>query len=246
MSKSKKCQSQYGVSGCGDPNCPELSNFVPDYQIPKSFETQSSLRPKPSKPIGSWTNADTVLLKTEHGSKLYGLSHANSDDDFFIITPTRYVARNSRRNNASQVFEGNNDIVYMDFKTFTNLASEGVPQVLETMYSRKAESEFFEDYRQGYFCSDPNVIHRYMKTIKSFSMTEKNPFKTRRHALRLALNLEEILYTGRFNPTLSASNVAKISRYAAYSPDKYFTELEKISPIEVSWREAFLAKEENQ
>jgi hypothetical protein len=243
MSNSKKCQSKYGPAGCGDPNCPELSGFVPSYDVPKAFEQQSTLRAKPSVPFGAWTNKDTELFKTPHGSKLYGLSHANSDDDFFIVTPTVRVAKDARRNQAKQKFEGNNDFVFMDFKTFTRLAGEGVPQALETMYSRAAHSDYFEEYRQGYFCSDPGVIHRYMKTIKSFSMTEKDPFKRRRHALRLALNLEEILYTGRFNPTLTPENASRISRYAAYEGPKYFTELQRMSPVEVDWRDDFIAKE---
>lgn len=247
MNSSKKCQSKDGPANCGNPNCPELASFINSYDVPKSFETQSALRPKPQVPVGAWTNKDTVLFKTPHGSKLYGLSHANSDDDFFIISPTRYVARKvgsqARRNQASQKFEGNNDIVAMDFKTFTNLADEGVPQALETMYSRAARSDYFEEFRQSYFCSSPAVVHRYMKTIKSFSMTEKDPFKRHRHALRLALNLEEIVYTGRFNPTLTTENASRITRYAGYDREKYFTELEKMSPIEVDWREDFLAKE---
>lgn len=234
MSKPRKCQAKGGVTACTDPHCPEKTGLM-EFTIPKAFEAHQN-RPKPAAPVfGAWTEKDTELLKTIHGSTLYGLNHANSDEDFYVVTPTVRVARQARKNNARQTINGNLDTTYVDFKTFTRLSNEGVPQALEAMYSRKSVSEFFEDYRQGYFSSDPVVIHTYMRTIKSFSLTEKDPFKRRRHALRLALNLEEILYTGRFNPTLTPSNASRITQYAGFDDDKYFRELKAMSPIEVDW-----------
>lgn len=235
----KKCRSKYGPTSCGNPNCPELSAYIADFVIPTPFITQAANRTTPVVPLGAWTNKDTVLFKTPHGSKLYGLGHAKSDDDYFVVTPTRYVSRKSgnamRKNNARQTISGDIDTVFMDFKTFTRLASDGVPQALETMFSKLSRSDFFEDYRQAFFCSDPEVIHRYMRTIKSFSKSEKDLFKRRRHALRLSLNLEEILYTGRFDPTLTRSNASKITRFAGMSDENYLKELKAICPIEVDW-----------
>lgn len=234
MSVKRRCQAKGGPAECGNPNCPEKMDTMV-FEIPKAFEAHAS-RPKPTLPVfGAWTEKDTQLLRTIHGSKLYGLDHAGSDDDFYVVTPTVKVAKNARKNNARQSISGNLDTVFVDFKTFTRLAGEGVPQALEAMYSRKGLSEYFEDYRQGYFSSDPVVIHTYMRTMKSFSLTEKAPFKRKRHALRLALNLEEILYTGRFNPTLSSDNASKITRYASYDTPAYFKELRAVSPIEVDW-----------
>lgn len=236
MSSNKKCQAAKGPAFCHNPNCPEKTSS-PNFLVPTSFTAQAS-RPPAQPTFGAWTEKDTVLLKTIHGSKLYGLDHAGSDDDFYVVTPTVRVARVSRKNHVKQTITGNLDTVYVDFKTFTRLASEGVPQALEAMYSKKNVSEFFEDYRQGYFCSDPIVLHTYMRTMKSFSLTEKLPFKRKRHALRLALNLEEILYTGRFNPTLRPDQAARITKYAEYDTNKYFRELKAISPLEVDWEPA--------
>lgn len=234
MSDIRKCQAKGGPAFCKNPKCPEKMDSM-NFEIPKAFEVHSQ-RTLPKLPVfGAWTEKDTELLKTIHGSKLYGLAHAGSDDDFYVVTPTVKVARNARKNNARQSISGNLDTVYVDFKTFTRLASEGVPQALEAMYSRQSESEYFEDYRRGYFSSDPVVIHTYMRTMKSFSLTEKDTYKRKRHALRLALNLEEILYTGRFNPTLNAENANRISRYASYDTPEYFRELRSVSPIEVDW-----------
>lgn len=234
MSDKGKCTAEGGPANCGRANCPERIEIV-DYQIPDVLIHSLAERRSLPTPLGAWTNEDTILFKTVAGSKLYGIAKAASDDDFYIITPTKYTAR---KINAQQKIEGNDDTTSMDFKSFVTLAGKGVPQTLEAMFSRKSRSDFFEDYRQGYFASDPEVIHTYMKTIKSFSLSDKDPFKRKRHALRLALNLEEILYTGRFNPTLSAGNARRITQFAQKEGSAYFAELKKICPIEVDWDEA--------
>lgn len=242
---NKKCTSKLGPENCGREDCPERGLYRMNVEVPKSFTAQASARPQPKVPFGAWTSKDTELLKTIHGSKLYGLDHAESDDDFYIITPTVRVARRERHArmiNAKQTIRGKDDTTVMDFASFIKLCGDGVPQSLEAMYSREAESEYFEDYRRGYFCSDPAVIHTYMRTIKAFSMTEKQPFKRRRHSLRLALNLESILYTGRFDPKLKPAEISKITRFAEKGSTDYFKELKAVSPIEVDWDNDFNEK----
>lgn len=237
---TKKCQAKDGPANCHNPNCPEKQDH---WVIPASFEAQSKGRKPPKVPFGAWTNEDTVLFKTATGSKLYNLANANSDDDYYVITPTKYVAGKSRRSAIKQSLTGDLDTVFMDFKSFVNLCSTGAPTTLEVMFSQASRSDFFEDYRNGYYCSDPAVVHKYMATIKRFSLeTNDKQFKYRRHALRLALNLEEILYTGRFNPTLSNSTATQITRFTEMSDEKYFKELKQMSVIEVDWDEAFKAE----
>lgn len=229
-----KCQAKGGPETCTNPKCPERT---PHFAVPLSYKTLA-LKPTSTPTPGAWTDKDTVLFKTIHGSTLYGLNHSQSDEDYYVVTPTRYVARASRKNNVRQSISGDLDTVFIDFKTFTRLASEGVPQALEAMYSRKSESPFFEDYRTHYFSSDPTVLHTYMRTMKSFSLTEGEPktvFKRRRHALRLALNMQEMLYTGRFNPTLKTVEAERITKYAGYETNQYFTELKALSLLEVDW-----------
>lgn len=236
---NNKCQAKGGPAACTNPNCPEKhlqSNLV----IPKSFAVQAQ-RKQPTVPFGAWTDENTVLFRTQTGSKLYGLGNANSDDDYYVVTPSKQVTYRSKRIKASQSFEGDKDTVYMDFKSFVALCEKGVPNTLEVMFSRASVSEFFEDYRNNYFCSDPVVIHKYMATIKMYSLgTGDSQFKYRRHALRLAHNLEEILYTGRFNPTLTPAVARRITEMASQSDMKYFKDLEKFSPIEVDWEETFV------
>lgn len=240
MTTNRKCRGKNGPEFCSDPNCPE-KRFSPQVTIPQSFQVQSN-RVKPVPPTGAWTDEDTVLFRTQTGSKLYGLAHSGSDDDYYVITPSKYVAKGFRRYSARQSFAGNEDTVYVDFKSFVAFCEKGSPQNLEVMFSRASVSDYFEDYRTHYFCSSPQVVHTYMKTIKSFSLnnTDKK-FKTQRHALRLAYNLEEILYTGRFNPTLPPHIAAKITSLAQKPPAQYYKELKAMSVIEVDWDEEFSA-----
>lgn len=243
MSTTKKCQAKGGPANCVNPQCPEKQFH---FETPASFIKQAA-RPKPKTP-GAWSNEGTVLFRTQTGSKLYGLDTADSDDDFYVITPSKYVARQSRKS-ARQSFAGDADTVYMDFRTFNHLATfEGAPTVLEVMFSRKSVSDYFEDYRQNFFCSDPVVLHKYMKTIKTFSLWKKEDkiFKMRRHALRVSTNLEEILYTGRFNPTLSPTVASRITRFAGLDDEKYLRELKAMCPIEVDWDEIFFKEAESR
>lgn len=232
---SRKCQAKEGVINCRDPHCPEKTS-ISDLVLPSFYKPEAFPRVLTPTP-GAWTEADTVLFKTVHGSRLYGLNHKDSDEDFYVITPTRKV---SRKINAKQTIVGDQDVTALDFKSFVSLSHKGVPQALEAMFSRASKSDFFEDYRQNYYASDGEVIHTYMKTIKSFSMTEKDPFKRKRHALRLSLNLEELMYTGRFNPTLNQGDVLKITRLAHKEGLSYYKELAAICPIELNWEEEYL------
>jgi len=234
MTTSKpKCRAKGGPAACKDPNCPERQFFLTQTlnSVPSEIgvvDLGSRSTPKPF--FGSWTNKDTVLFKTIHGSKLYGMDHAGSDEDYYIVTPTR---KTSRQVNAKQKIVDGIDTMAVDFASFVRMAQKGSPQALETMFSRKSKSDFFEDYRTNYYASDPEVIHTYMRTIKNFSYSDT--FKLRRHALRLSLNLTELLHTGRFNPTLSPEDVLKISRAAESQGKDYFSSLKKTCPLEVDW-----------
>lgn len=234
--KPRKCRAKGGVNSCIDPDCPEkrggASVTLSVEGLPSQFKQLSTLA-KPSAPFGSWSETDTVLLKTIHGSKLYGLNHADSDDDYYVVTPT---VRTKKALNAKHKIDGDLDVVTVDFASFVRMAENGVPQALETMFSKKTESPFFEDYRTAWFASDPRTVARYIKTIKSFSLDESaKQEKYQRHALRLSLNLEQLVYTGRFNPTLNEGDVRTVKHLGALPKEQYLKELNKINPFDLDW-----------
>lgn len=232
MSEQRKCRAKGGPANCTNPNCPER---VYHFSLPSEFKQLAELK-KPTPPaFGAWTEKDTVLFKTIHGSRLYNLNHANSDDDYYIVTPTVKAKRLSLKN-AKHKIDGNLDTLSVDFATFVLFSQQGKPQALEAMFSKKSSSPFFEDYRKGWFASDPEVVDRYIRTIHAFSMDEGDKqVKYRRHALRLSLNLDELVHTGRFNPTLSDRDARYVKKAADYSKNDYLKELNAVNPFDLDW-----------
>ena len=94
------------------------------------------------------TNRDSeTLLLTHTGSKLYGLNHANSDNDTYRIIKT---LDNNRKRNARQKITGDNDEITIDFKTFANFAYDGQPQALEAMFSPIATIDHLHEFRSNF------------------------------------------------------------------------------------------------
>jgi predicted nucleotidyltransferase len=153
-----------------------------------------------------------VLFKTIHGSRLYGLSHAGSDNDYYtVVTKKSYSGKGQgKARYAKQTIVDSEDSMVVDFGTWVEMCKSGVPQALEAMFSPLALHDDIADFRTS-FRVGTGVYERYFRTIKSFALAEDDTIKKRRHALRLALNLAEIGRTGRFNPTLSAADAAYIT-----------------------------------
>lgn len=150
-----------------------------------------------------------VLFQTPAGSRLYGLDHAGSDQDVYRVISK--VKQNKARY-AKQTIQGDQDLVVVDFGTWVEMCKSGVPQAIEACFSQMATIDLIKDYRQSFICTT-GTWTRYLRTIKSFSAGD---YKKRRHALRLALNLRDLMYTGRFNPTLDYAQIEYINAAAAY------------------------------
>ena len=154
-----------------------------------------------------------LLLKTINGSRLYGLSHAHSDYDYFEV----YGWDKGR---ARQRIAGADDRTKAPYDRFMRYCEKGVPQYLEAMFSHKAEFDNMPfDRRLYYHPGMTNARDTYLRTIKSFwlSGVENNDFKKKRHAMRLALNLRDLHMHGRFNPTLTPEQVEWVNYHAMLS-----------------------------
>lgn len=166
-----------------------------------------------------------VLFKTVHGSRLYGLNHAGSDEDFYtVVTKTPVDTsfnRQTRARYAKQTISDNEDSFVVDFGTWVEMCKSGVPQALEAMFSDMAIEDRIPEFRTA-FRAGPACWERYLRTIKSFALAEDDSIKKRRHALRLALNLREIIERGRFNPTLSLEDAAWITSMANKGHDDVY------------------------
>ena len=160
----------------------------------------------------------TILFQTLHGSRLYGLSHADSDYDYYTVVDK---VKSAKAKYSKHSIVGSRDSVVVDFGTWVDQCVLGVPQALEAMFSTKAEIDLIEDFRDG-FVVGTEVYNRYLRTIKSFAYSEKDAYKRKRHALRLAINLRSIGKRGRFRPTLSEAEVEVISVLAHDSADDVY------------------------
>ena len=159
----------------------------------------------------------SVMFRTVHGSRLYGLNHAASDDDFYQVINR---STSGKKKFARQNIAGNDDTMTVNFSTFSAMANEGIPQSLEAMFSAQSlGTEYFEAYRKSFRVDINSMRKVYRRTIANFACGD---FKRRRHALRLAFNFDEATYSGRFNPQLTPEQITFVNEQAedleAYLP----------------------------
>lgn len=150
-----------------------------------------------------------ILFKTVHGSRLYNLAHEDSDDDFYVVV--NKVKTNKKRYAKQSIIDGV-DTTVVDLGTWLHFCEVGVPQALEAMMSRKPLIDKIGPLRAQYRAGS-QTWDRYLRTIKSFAM--EGDFKHKRHSLRLALNLNSLASTGRFNPTLTPEQVEFVTKVAS-------------------------------
>lgn len=143
-----------------------------------------------------------VLFKTPHGSRLYGLHNDNSDYDWYTVVSENPT---NRKRYARQTIVDQTDSFVVDIGTWLQMVSDGVPQACEALMSRVPVVDKITELRESYVLP-PSISERYLRTVKSFALSDT--YKSKRHATRLALNLRSALAYGRFNPTLNDLEVA--------------------------------------
>jgi len=163
-----------------------------------------------------------VLFKTIHGSRLYGLAHENSDEDFYTVVSK---VKTVKAKYARQTIHDGVDSMVVDFGTWLGQCQAGVPQALEAMFSQMPLEDKIGAFRAGYVAGT-QTWERYLRTIKSFALNdeedEKFHFKKKRHALRLACNFQDMRRWGRFNPTLVQDDVDAINESAKMDSEEVY------------------------
>lgn len=141
-----------------------------------------------------------VIFRTIHGSHLYGMAGPHSDLDTYTV-----VAGDRR---ARQKVSGADDSVVIGWDTFLEYAFAGSHQSVEAMFSpyKEWERPEFAPLLEGYRITGRSVFEKYGRTITSFA--HSGDFKKRRHAARLWLNLQDLRWHGRFNPTMTPEQIA--------------------------------------
>lgn len=163
----------------------------------------------------------TIALTTTHGSRLYGLAHATSDQDTYT------VFTDAPDNLRHQSLKGADDQFWISLDQFLLLCADGTPQALEAMFSPMATcSPLMEAYRATYRAPLGAMRMKYRRTVANFA--EGDTLKKRRHALRLALNLTDAeRLGGRFNPTMTAERAAWLTATASLDNDEYMDTLDQ-------------------
>ncbi len=146
-----------------------------------------------------------VIFSTIHGSRLYGLDHAGSDDDQFIVFEEKRQARQS--------VSGKDDIVRVGLHDFLDKAYGGSHQSVEALFSpfKVWEAEEYRPFLDHAVIPAGAVREKYMRTIKKFSFED---FKRRRHAVRLGFSVIGMQSEGRFNPRLSPMQIIEATDLA--------------------------------
>lgn len=110
----------------------------------------------------------------------------------------------------------------VDFDTWLRQCEAGVPQALEAMFSRMAIHDDIAAFRAGYRVGT-TAWDKYLRTISNFiyvaNEKKAKNYKSKRHALRLALNMNELRQKGYFNPTLSGALREFVIDYAHSDTD---------------------------
>lgn len=165
-----------------------------------------------------------VLLNTIHGSHLYGLANESSDTDFYRVV---------EESKSKQTIIDGVDTTTFSYDTFMSLCFKGVPQALEAMFSQRADVDEIPFIRNNFRAAGSSVVDTYMRTIFALAMDERHAVKYRRHAVRLTLNLNDVLRYGRFDPALNAEQKFLAISLSHLPLDDFKVELNSVGLIDV-------------
>jgi len=151
-----------------------------------------------------------IVLKTIHGSHLYGTANENSDRD-------NYIVYRSRMKPVQTISSDGQDRLEIGWPNFVEQCNRGVPQALEAMFSPKATIDAYPEFRAHYFAGGADVFDLFQRKIKSFFLDERDPVRYKKHSIRLALELRDLRSWGRFNPVLTPERLTTIN-YIMHTP----------------------------
>lgn len=145
-------------------------------------------------------SAGNIAFTTIHGSRLYGLSHDDSDRDSMIVYMDGRQAKNIKK--------GEEDIIHVGITTLIEKAESGAHQFLEGLFSQQKQwhNDDWKPMIENVRIPPALIAAKYERTIKRLCFDD---FKRRRHAVRLFCGLSDMRLnnSGRFNPTLSEEDV---------------------------------------
>jgi hypothetical protein len=173
-----------------------------------------------------------LLLRSFAGSHLYGLARPDSDVDFYEVHSSPLAGGLGKERKTVQSIVNGIDVTAVGLSHFLDLASSGSHQALDAMFSERTEVDEITALRSGFHVG-PNIITAYNRIIVKF-IGQATPRK-RKHAVRLAYNLNDMMETGRFNPTLTVDRARHVLATAELADNDFYDEIEKVSPYLLLW-----------
>jgi predicted nucleotidyltransferase len=170
-----------------------------------------------------------TVLRTLHGSHLYGLSRPDSDYDYYEI----YDFLNQRyrpKKQAKQRIDDDLDEVRVSLDKFTDICFKGVPQAVEVLFSppeawvvENGWLDISAKIKLELRKHMPAVLETYRRTALSFFYSRKDQIKKRRHAFRLLLNANELKVSGEMHSRLIGEQFEFINWLVTsfYSEEKF-------------------------
>lgn len=153
-----------------------------------------------------------MILRTLHGSHLYGTATSDSDIDWYEVG---LIGKNRQGVDENKV-----DTTFLNLTTFTRQVFEGVPQALEALYSpykvvNPTWQPFIGSLRPDY----RRTLDTFERTVRNFMGwsydLRPSTEKRRMHAIRLAYERASFAKFGSFDPVLPSWAADMFQRQAA-------------------------------
>lgn len=171
-----------------------------------------------------------LLFKTLTGSRLHGFHSEISDYDYVeVYTELPSTSHRTVRQTEHSI-TAEEDIMRLSLSHFLELASQGSHQILDAMYSTIPTVDYISGLRAN-FRGGSVVVTRLRGTIAELS--QKDDVKKRRHAARIAVNLEQFMYEGYYQPTLTLEQKTVVLNLSKLPHEQFKIELQKMSSLQL-------------
>lgn len=165
---------------------------------------------------------DQIVFTTVHGSRLYGLNHADSDDDSMIVYNDKRKPLHVKR--------GDLDVIHVGLPWLLDNAYKGSVQFVEAVFSHDkvwtdpSWRPMFDTMRIPVAA----VRETFTRTIRTFVHMDTQ--KSRQHAVRLGLALHDIrVNDGWYDPKLTERQQFTVRALATlYRGDDLLKAIEEI------------------
>jgi len=171
----------------------------------------------------------TLLFRSYAGSILHGLSTPSSDIDIFEIHSESFGSAHANKQEVQKI-EGELDVTKITLSRFMQRSMDGSHQCLDAMFSSIAEVDEISALRKSFYAGS-STVEVFGRSIRE--LAHQKPPKKRRHAVRVTLNLIQMMETGRYEPRLTEPEIAETDRISRLSTDQFYSAIQELSPIEL-------------